>query len=106
MSEEEFPEWVKVRAAEIANAEILPGQYKWRVQDVDPGYSTLIALARLVLKYEQEPVDPDLVKAREIVSKNRPAYAKEAIILNGAWDTAPMLVSTLEGIKYGRSQGV
>ena len=103
--EEEFPEWVKVRACELCNTgtALFYRACHFNSSNLFPG---LLAIARLVQKYEQEPVDPDVVKAREIVSNNRSSYTLDATILNGDLDKSPIVMSTLEGIKYGRSQGV
>ena len=62
---DEIPHWVKVRACELANAEAGEPDL-WKPERIK-SYPAMRALARHVLKHEQEPVDPLEAEAEELL---------------------------------------
>lgn len=64
---EEIPQWAKERACELANAAWGRGN-RFDTDSVD-FWPSIRAFARYIAQHEQPPVDPDLVKAREICAR-------------------------------------
>ena len=101
---DEIPHWAKVRACELANAE--GSVARWRPDEVD--YLPLLrALARLIAKHEPEPVDPDLLLAREAVAD---LYAENGLLIiaaeirEGNSDDCFAVQSALRAIKLARER--
>jgi hypothetical protein len=63
---QDFPEWAKVRACELANLCHAPGRH-WRPEH-DMHHSAMKALARMVQQYEKEPVEPDVLAVRAVLA--------------------------------------
>lgn len=57
---DEIPQWAKERADDLCDAEVAMGNI---------GSTAMFALSRYIAQHEQPPVDPDLVKAREICAR-------------------------------------
>lgn len=91
----EFPQWVKTRAVELANTHA-SGVYKDR--DVgNPFYGALNALAEHILRYEKEPIDPDLVAAREYAADLWPEITES--VRRGRYDDFIIIQGFLAGRK-------
>lgn len=89
-------DWAIDRALELSGSE----------SRTDP---RVLAFARYIAAHEKPPVDPILIKAREIVAyAHINTTAKPSRILKGAWDHTPVIKSAMdalrEGIKIGREQ--
>lgn len=63
----EMPEWPKQMACDKAKAQ--QPAAKWTPSDVGHGFGTLDALALMCWQFCEEPVDPDLLIAREAMAQ-------------------------------------
>lgn len=108
---EEIPQWAKQRACELANA--VSGFSQWKRHEVGKvGYPTLTAFARYIAQHEQPPVDPDLVKAREICARVAEELAKHEFFEGMVWaadyrkgfyDDDPEVQFALSALKEARN---
>ena len=96
-------EWACKHAAEIVGAEY------YAVEWVKPHTSfdkAMVSFARYIEEHEDEPVDPLLVEAREIVKatltpeRHKRCNCRQEIDA-GKWDDGQKVRATLAGIKRG-----
>lgn len=100
----EIPHWAKVRAAELFNVEYQ--EDGWDASDADT-FCSIRALARYIAQHEPEPVDPDLVLAREAAAAawvaNGPGCPPD--YESGKCDGTVAVQSALRAIKLVRERG-
>lgn len=86
-----LPEWARERAAELANACCdINGYYHSQRRPS----ASFHALANYIAEHEQPPVDPKLLRARELLAKhyNNPDY------LNGEHDDTGAIRAIMEAL--------
>lgn len=106
---DDIPHWAKVRACELANAETginVPWPEGYRLGDVEGGLTfswPLRALARYIAQHE--PVDHDLVLAREAAAECALLVDAHSILAGGQDDCRPVKAA-LRAIKLLRERGL
>lgn len=100
-----IPQWAKKRACELANeAKEMPGY--WNPEDVVGCNSPLTALARYIAKHEEPPVDPNLIKAREICARVVEGIDKHFVAAEyrkGIYDNLSEVQFALTALKEARN---
>lgn len=97
---EEIPQWAIKRVYELMDAEY--GKGNW--QAAPPANPN--AFARYIAKHEQPPVDPDLVKAREICARVAEATGMvhtPTRYRSGTYDNDPEVQFALSALKEARN---
>ena len=102
-----MPEWPKQMACDKANAHC--GNVCWEPADIVPGNAAITELAIMCWQFCEEPVDPDLLIAREAIAQwcartNRPNLAIE--YRNGYRDEETKIFAAYEAVRPAREQGV
>ncbi|CAB4137037.1 hypothetical protein UFOVP317_3 [uncultured Caudovirales phage] len=103
---DEIPHWAKVRACELAN-EGREGRSLFRPSDVDNS-APFRAFARYIAQHEPEPVDPDLLLAREAaaqLSDQLGATITAKNMRDGQYDDGHNVRTALIAIKLLRERG-
>lgn len=101
---EEIPQWAFDRACELTNIDGSSYDSKdprFRAPDVG-AYSIGKAFARYIAQHEQPPVDPDLVKAREICARAAKAVGQANNPMRyraGDYDDDPEVQFALSALK-------
>ena len=90
-------DWAMKRARELVE-EVVPGN---RLFGVALDQAALKAFAAYIREHETEPVDPDLIEAREIVADKSNDDCTD-IILSGRWDGYTIVIAALAALKRGR----
>lgn len=95
MANDDIPEWALAMASDLAFAENGPPVHYTR---------ELVAFARYIASHEQPPVDPILLRAREIVAniyaeRGSPYYPKEVVA--GNFDDDPSVEVVIRALKEG-----
>lgn len=106
MSEELPPDWAIEEALKRSDFDARPDDVAYIRRASHRWCNAIRELARMIAKHEQPPVDPDLVKAREIVADNflRRGFADSSQeILLGEHDDWEEVKCTLAGIKWGKA---
>jgi len=93
-----MPEWVKVEVCRLWNSAAKTGGY-WQPNMVAKHFHHTFAHALTIWQWCPEPVDPDLLIARDVCAERLPDV--------GSWDTAmagaPIVDVALAAIKRGRA---
>ena len=100
----DIPQWAKERARKLANEEC--GRHDWFPDDCDGMYATLTTLARYIAKHEEPPVDPDLIKAREICARVVEGIDKHFVAAEyrkGIYDNLSEVQFALTALKEARN---
>lgn len=102
---DDIPHWAKKRACELANGEG-GSAVCWRPSHVGE-FALLTALARYIAEHEDTPVDPDLIKAREICARvTEEWWGGQNQVVNyryGTYDTDPEVQFALTALKEARN---
>ncbi len=96
---EETPQWAKERACELINNEHPGWKYTPNEVSISPA---LRAFARYIAAHEEEPVDPDLIEAREICALTTISNCNAEAYRSGEIDHATIIQTALAAIKRGR----
>ena len=100
----DIPQWAKERACELANEEEKQPEY-WMADEVK-NVAVLVAFARYIAKHEEPPVDPDLIKAREICARVCLGQGRLRSAQNyrdGTYDSDPEVQFVLTALKEARN---
>jgi hypothetical protein len=103
---DEIPEWAKQMACDKANARA--DCVLWVPREIGAGFGVLDALALMCWQYCDEPVDPDLLIAREAMAQlceqtSDPKVA--AGYRNGDWDALLKDTPAYIAARLAREQG-
>lgn len=94
-----MPEWVKVEVCRLWNSAAKTGGY-WQPNMVAKHFHHTFAHALTIWQWMPEPVDPDLLMAREVCAELWPA---EGYYLSGSGDSTAEIRAALAAIKRGRA---
>ena len=94
-----IPQWAKEKAALLANAEVGSSYHYTPGMAGQAGARAFTALAAHIAEYEKEPVDPDLIVARQAVANRMSLPGNVNAVLKGDWDKQSAIQNTLAGIK-------
>ena len=103
---DEIPEWAKQMACDKANARA--DCVLWVPREIGAGFGVLDALALMCWQYCDEPVDPDLLIAREAVAQvcERQGSTKGAAEYRaGKWDHILKDTPAIIAARLAREQG-
>lgn len=100
---DEIPQWAKERAIGLMDFEA-KAAVPWTFKNV-PG-AAVDAFARYIAQHEQPPVDPDLVKAREICGQVAEEWLNDEALEEyrlGRYDDDPEVQFALSALKEARN---